>query len=140
MTLHRLPEGFAIGAAFATERGAAAALGILLTLAVGFQNMCEGLVMMAPLVHGQMARPRAVGLVALTGLPVPVAAAAGYLFSEQLGGALPFVLALAAGTLITLTSNEIIPETHGHGGELPATVGIVLGFLITIVLRSTLGH
>jgi len=53
---------------------------------------------------------------------------------------LPLVLALAAGALITLTSNEIIPETHGHGGEVPATLGIVGGFVITIALRAVLGH
>ncbi|HJZ85283.1 MAG TPA: ZIP family metal transporter [Polyangia bacterium] len=140
MALHRLPEGFAVGAAFAASGGVARGLGMLLALAVGFQNVCEGLVMAAPLLHGGMRRPRVVGVVTLTGLPVPAAAAVGYLFSAELGAALPAVLALAAGALITLTSNEIIPETHGHGGEVPATIGIVTGFGVTIVLRATLGH
>src|SRR5207247_1192324 len=102
MTLHRIPEGFAVGAAFAVGGAPARGLGLLLALAVGFQNFCEGLVMGAPLRAGGMKRGPTLAVVALTGLPVPMAAAGGFLFSERLGGALPFVLALAAGALITL--------------------------------------
>jgi ZIP family zinc transporter len=139
MVLHRLPEGFAVGAAFAAGRDGHG-LGHLLALAVGFQNVCEGMVMAAPLLHGGVGRLRTLALVTATGLVVPAAALAGYAFSQTLSGGLPLVLALAAGALITLTSTEIIPETHGHGGESVATVGIVGGFLITILLRATLGH
>jgi ZIP family zinc transporter len=139
MALHRLPEGFAVGAAFAAG-GPTRGLGFLLALAVGFQNVCEGLVMAAPLLTGGIGRAKTLGLVALTALPVPLAASAGFLFSQELQASLPAVLGLAAGALITLTSNEIIPETHGHGGEVPATLGIVAGFGITIVLRAALGH
>jgi len=140
MALHRLPEGFAIGAAFAAGDEATRGLGLLLATAVGFQNVCEGLVISAPLIHGGKTGAQTLLLVTLTGLPMPIMAAVGFFFSRQIGGALPFLLALAAGALITLTSTEIIPETHGHGSEAPATLGIIGGFGITIVLRATLGH
>ena len=49
---------------------------------------------------------------------------------------MPFVLALAGGTLIYVTSNEIIPESHSHGNEGTASAGLVLGFLLTMLARS----
>ena len=51
---------------------------------------------------------------------------------------MPFVLALAAGTLIYVTSNEIIPESHSHGYEGTASAGVVVGFVLTLVLRAVL--
>jgi ZIP family zinc transporter len=51
---------------------------------------------------------------------------------------MPFILALAAGTLIYVTSNEIIPESHSHGFEGTASMGLVTGFLMTMVLKSIL--
>jgi ZIP family zinc transporter len=137
LVFHRLPEGFAIGASFAT--GETAPLGGLVAIAVGLQNVCEGLVGTAPLRAGGLSAWRALGIAVLTGITMPLAAALGYLFSRHIEGALPFALALGAGSLIAVTSNEIIPETHSHGNEAPATVGVVLGFVFTIVLRVVLG-
>lgn len=137
LVFHRLPEGFAIGASFATPGGAP--LGWLIAIAVGLQNICEGLVTTTPLLAAGIPRLKALAVTTATGLTVPVAAAAGYFFSRQIEGALPFGLALGAGSLVAVTSNEIIPETHSHGNEVPATVGIVFGFLFTIVLRAALG-
>jgi ZIP family zinc transporter len=51
---------------------------------------------------------------------------------------MPFILALAAGTLIYVTSNEIIPESHSHGFEGTASSGVVMGFLLTMVLKALL--
>jgi len=137
LVFHRLPEGFAIGASFAT--GETAPLGGLVAIAVGMQNVCEGLVGTAPLRAGGLSAWKALGVALLTGVTMPFAAALGYLFSRHVAGALPFALALGAGSLIAVTSNEIIPETHSHGNEAPATVGVVLGFVFTIVLRVVLG-
>jgi len=137
MTIHRLPEGFAIGAGFAA--GSAHTLGWMLAVAVAFQNVCEGTVMGAPLRHAGWSRLRCLWVVSATGLAVPLAALFGYLASAHIAGALPFALALASGALIYLIFNEIIPETHSHGNEKLATLGLVAGFAITIVVRS-LGH
>jgi zinc transporter, ZIP family len=137
LVFHRLPEGFAIGASFAD--GATRPLGVLVAASVALQNVCEGLVMAAPLRAGGVAPLRALLLTASTGLTVPLTAMVGYAFAQYIGGALPFGLALAAGSLIGVTSNEIIPETHGHGNEAAATTGIVAGFVFTILLRVGLG-
>src|SRR6202035_2460507 len=90
MSLHRLPEGFAIGAAFAERR--ATPLGLMLVVAVALQNAIEGAVMAAPLKRGGLGRGKLIGIVAATGLTVPLAALAGYFLSASVAGALPFVL------------------------------------------------
>lgn len=137
LVFHRLPEGFAIGASFAV--GASEPLGLLVAFSVALQNVCEGMVMSAPLRAGGVKAWRALLLTSATGLTVPLAAVVGYVFSQQVQGAMPFGLALAAGSLIGVTSNEIIPETHGHGNEGAATLGIIAGFAFTILLRVVLG-
>ena len=134
MTIHRLPEGFAIGAGFAG--GQSRTLGWVLAVAVAFQNACEGAVMGAPLRHAGWSRLRCLGAVSATGLATPVAALVGYVAAAHLGGGLPFFLALAAGALIYLISNEIIPETHSHGNEGVATLGLVLGFMLTVTVQA----
>ena len=137
MTIHRLPEGFAIGAGFST--GPDHTLGWVLAVAVAFQNICEGAVMGAPLRLAGWSRTKCLLVVSATGLAVPVAALVGYAAGSHFGGALPFSLALASGALIYLISNEIIPETHSHGNEGLATLGIVAGFVFTLVMRVGLG-
>jgi len=74
----------------------------------------------------------------LVGLTTPLAALAGGALAGRTAPTMPFILALAAGTLIYLTSNEIIPESHSHGFEGTASSGVVAGFLLTIVLKALL--
>lgn len=138
MAIHRIPEGFAIGAGFATR--ATQPLGLVLAVAVATQNVCEGALMGAPLRHGGMGRLRAFVLVEATGLSIPLAALAGYTLAHLLARALPFALALAAGALIYLVSSEIIPETHSHGNEDAATIGVIVGFLLTVLIKILVGH
>jgi ZIP family zinc transporter len=136
LSLHRIPEGLAIGAGFAV--GGPSHLGLLLAIAVGVQNVCEGIVMAAPLRKGGVAPSRGLLVVALTGLVIPAAALAGQAAAGLTARAMPFILALAGGTLIFITSNEIIPESHSHGHEGTASSGLVLGFLFTLVLQAIL--
>jgi ZIP family zinc transporter len=136
MSLHRLPEGFAIGAAWAAG---GEELGLPLVLAVAVQNAVEGAVMSAPLRRGGLRARPLLALVTATGMTVPVAALAGYALSSRVAGALPPMLALAAGGLIYLTCNEVIPESHSHGNEVRATFGILAGFLVIILMRVLLG-
>jgi ZIP family zinc transporter len=133
MSIHRLPEGVAIGAGFATESHR---LGWLLAVAVALQNVCEGMVMGAPLRQGGLTAGRSLLLITSTGLMVPIGAALGFALSEVAVAALPFVLALAGGTLIYVTSNEIIPESHSHGHEGTASAGVIVGFLLTMLLDA----
>jgi ZIP family zinc transporter len=138
MALHRLPEGFAIGAGFAASRSVP--LGIMLAVAVALQNGIEGAVMAAPLKRGGLGRARLVGLVTATGMSVPIAAVAGYYLAEHLRGALPFMLAVGGGALIYLACNEIIPESHSHGNERRATFGLLVGVIGIMVLKVLAGE
>ena len=135
LTIHRVPEGLAIGAGFAGEH---AHLGLLLAIAVGVQNACEGIVMAAPLRRGGISAGRGALLVTLTGLATPLAALLGGALGGRAVTTMPFLLALAGGTLIYLTSNEIIPESHSHGNEGTASSGVVAGFLFTMLLNALL--
>jgi zinc transporter, ZIP family len=136
LSLHRIPEGLAIGAGFAAPGGAH--LGIILAIAVGVQNACEGIVMSAPLRQSGISPRRGFLIVALTGLTLPIAAIVGQAIAAVAAATLPFALALAGGTLIYVTSNEIIPESHSHGNEGTASAGLVLGFLLTMILGAIL--
>jgi ZIP family zinc transporter len=136
LSLHRVPEGLAIGAGFAVP--GASHVGIVLAIAVGVQNVCEGVVMSAPLRELGISARRGFVIVALTGLVIPVAAVFGQVLAGVAAAAMPFALSLAGGTLIYVTSNEIIPESHSHGHEGTASAGLVLGFLLTMVLEAVL--
>jgi ZIP family zinc transporter len=136
LTLHRVPEGLAIGAGFAVP--GSSHLGLLLAIAVGVQNVCEGLVMAAPLRAGGVSGRKGLMIVATTGLVIPAAAVLGDALAGLAASAMPFILALAGGTLIYITSNEIIPESHSHGHEGTASTGVVTGFLLTMVLQAIL--
>jgi len=136
LTIHRIPEGLAIGAGFAAVTHSR--LGLLLAIAVAVQNACEGIVMAAPLRKGGLAPGRSVVIITLTGLATPIAALVGGLLAAQTNPMMPFILALAAGTLIYVTSNEIIPESHSHGFEGTASSGLIAGFLLTMILKAVL--
>src|SRR5688572_13656086 len=134
LSIHRVPEGLAIGAGFVASEGNR--LGLMLAAAVALQNACEGVVMGAPLRQAGVSPLRGLLIVLLTGSAVPLGAFIGHLVSASAVAALPFVLALAAGTLIYVTSNEIIPESHSHGHEGTASAGVVTGFLVTMLIGA----
>jgi ZIP family zinc transporter len=136
LSLHRIPEGLAIGAGFAVP--GASHVGIILAIAIGVQNACEGIVMSAPLRQAGISPRRGFAIVALSGLTIPVAAVIGQALAGVAASSMPFALALAGGTLIYVTSNEIIPESHSHGNEGTASAGLVLGFLLTMILEAVL--
>ena len=135
LSLHRIPEGLAIGAGFAPSRSH---LGFVLAVAIGVQNVCEGIVMSAPLRHQGVGRWRGFAVVALTGLVIPAGAVVGDALAAAALATMPFVLALAGGTLTYVTSVEIIPESHSHGNEGTASAGLVAGFLLTTALEAIL--
>jgi ZIP family zinc transporter len=136
LSIHRIPEGLAIGAGFAAGHGSH--LGWLLVISVGIQNACEGVVMGAPLRIAGVPPLRGLLVIAASGLAVPLGALAGLALSTSAASTLPVVLALAGGILIYVTSNEVIPESHSHGHEGTASTGVVLGFLVTMVIGAVL--
>ncbi len=136
LSIHRFPEGLAIGAGFVAT--GSHRLGLLLAAAVALQNACEGVVMGAPLRRSGVSPVRGLLVVLLSGATVPLGALVGHTLSAATTSLLPFVLALAGGTLIYVTSNEIIPESHSHGHEGTASAGVVTGFLATLIIDAIL--
>ncbi len=137
--IHNVPEGLAVGAAYAGVQDAASAkAGASVALAIGLQNMPEGLIVaMALRTLGQSAA-RAWGVAALTGLAEPLGAILGLWVLGSVPLFYPLGLALAAGAMLFVVSHEIIPETHRSGHETVATATLLLGFVFMLLLDSAL--
>ncbi|CAA7626365.1 Protein GufA (fragment) [Magnetospirillum sp. SS-4] len=137
IALHNLPEGMAIGVAFAR---ADMAVGLPLATAIALQDLPEGLAVALAL-RGAGFRPSTAILAAAAGgLLEPVGALLGVGLSSGLAAAYPAGLGLAAGAMIFVVSHEVIPETHRNGHQTPATLGLMVGFALMMVLDTTLGR
>lgn len=136
IALHNLPEGMAIGVAFSQGD---MAVGLPLTTAIALQDMPEGLAVAMALRAIGIAPLGAVVLAAATGLMEPLGALLGVGLSAGLALAYPAGLGLAAGAMIFVVSHEVIPETHRNGHQTPATLGLMAGFALMMVLDTTLG-
>lgn len=136
IALHNLPEGLAIGVAYAgTDMARASAL----TMGISIQDIPEGLVVAVALVAVGYSRMRAVLLAAASGLVEPVGAVLGATIVEYSAVMLPWGLGIAAGAMLFVISHEIIPESHRKGHEVSATVGLLSGFVLMMFLDTTLG-
>ncbi|MEZ5662179.1 MAG: ZIP family metal transporter [Burkholderiaceae bacterium] len=141
--IHNIPEGLAVGAAYAgpalgVTGGEAVNPGASVALAIGLQNMPEGLIVaMALRTLGQSAT-RSWAVAALSGLAEPLGAIAGLSLLGSLPALYPVGLALAAGAMLFVVSHEIIPETHRNGFEGLASVTLMAGFIFMLLLDSAL--
>lgn len=133
MLIHNVPEGMAIGVAFS---GADPAAGIPIATAIAIQDLPEGLVVALALRTIGYTPAAAVAVAAATGLAEPLGAAAASSLTALSPALHPFGLALAAGAMIFVVSHEIIPETHRKGRQLPATLGVMAGFAVMMVLDN----
>jgi ZIP family zinc transporter len=136
ITLHNFPEGMSVGVSYGTGDPAT---GYAVTLGIGLQNMPEGLAVAAALVGEGFGRMRAFLIALATGLVEPLGGLVGATavgFSDAL---LPWGLAFAAGAMLFVISGEIIPETHRNGKEHRATLSLVAGFVLMMILDVTLG-
>ncbi len=136
IALHNLPEGMAIGVAFSQGDWS---VGLPLTTAIALQDIPEGLAVAMALKAAGLTPGRAVGVAALSGLMEPVGALLGIGLTSGLALAYPIGLGLAAGAMIFVVSHEVIPETHRNGHQTPATVGLMAGFAVMMVLDTALG-
>jgi ZIP family zinc transporter len=136
IAVHNLPEGMAIGVSFSQ---ADMSVGLPLTAAIALQDIPEGLAVALALRAAGFA-PRFSVLVAMaTGLLEPLGALLGVGLSSGMASAYPVGLGLAAGAMIFVVSHEVIPETHRNGHQTPATLGLMAGFALMMVLDTTLG-
>ncbi len=136
ITLHNFPEGLAVGVGFGSERAQEA---LALTIAIALQNMPEGLAVALPLLREGYSRPRALAYATLSGLAEPVAGVLGVLAVQLARPLLPPALAFAAGAMLFVVSDEIIPETHRRGYQREGTFGVVVGFMVMMFLDNVFG-
>ena len=136
IALHNLPEGMAIGVSFAQGD---MSVGLPLTTAIALQDLPEGLAVALALRGAGFSLVRAVLVTAGSGLLEPLGALLGVGLSSGWAVAYPIGLGLAAGAMIFVVSHEVIPETHRNGHQTPATLGLMIGFALMMVLDTTLG-
>ncbi|HLV28967.1 MAG TPA: ZIP family metal transporter [Burkholderiaceae bacterium] len=136
IALHNVPEGLAIGVAFAAPdalRASALAIGI------SIQDIPEGLVVALAMRAVGYGRAVSVGVAVFTGLIEPLMAMFGVLVVTLSAAMLPWGLAAAAGAMLFVISHEIIPESHRQGHESWATGGLMVGFVLMMLLDTALG-
>ena len=135
ISLHNLPEGLAIGVAFAGPDPVGA---LALATGISIQDVPEGMVVALALRSVGYGRGMSAGLGVLSGLVEPVAAVFGVLVIALSASLLPWGLAIAAGAMLFVISHEIIPESHRQGHEAYATGGLMVGFVIMMLLDTAL--
>ena len=143
VTLHNIPEGMAVGVVIATmlqgvcDITAASALAVSLGIAI--QNIPEGAIISMPLRAEGNTRMRAFTIGALSGLVEPIGSITIILLASTLQPILPFLLAFAAGSMLYVVVEELIPEaSQGEHSNL-GTIGFAIGFVLMMVLDIVLG-
>jgi ZIP family zinc transporter len=146
ITLHNIPEGLAVGVAFGaaarmTGDAATAQIGAAIALAVGIglQNTPEGVAVALPLRREGMSRARALWYGQLSAIVEPVAGVIGAAAVLLISAILPYALAFAAGAMIFVAAEELIPESQRKGNVDLATMGVIVGFSIMMSLDVALG-
>lgn len=143
ITLHNIPEGLAVGVAFgAVAYGASSAtLGaaVALAIGIGIQNFPEGLAVSAPLRGAGLSRPRAFWYGQLSGIVEPIAAVLGAMAVLVAQPLLPWALSFAAGAMIFVVVEQLIPDSQRHNNTDLATMGAMAGFALMMFLDVGLG-
>jgi ZIP family zinc transporter len=143
ITLHNIPEGLAVGVAFgAVGAGLPAATlagAVALAIGIGLQNFPEGAAVSIPLRREGMSPFRSFWYGQLSGIVEPIAAVLGAAAVLLVRPLLPYALGFAAGAMIYVVVEELIPESQSDKETDPATIGAMLGFVLMMVLDVALG-
>ncbi len=141
ITIHNVPEGLAVGVAFGAAAQGIGELGAAIALAVGIglQNFPEGTAVSLPLRREGMGRGKALWYGQLSGVVEPVAGVLGAWAVISMQTILPYALAFAAGAMIFVVAEELIPEAQSEGNTHLATGGVILGFAVMMTLDVALG-
>ncbi len=139
VTLHNIPEGMAVGVAFARCGGAAGAISaLLLGVGIAVQNLPEGACVALPLRASGMSRFKSFLFSQGSGAVEIPACVLGALAAAMIEGLMPWALSFSAGAMIAVVCSELIPECFGRSKTL-ASVGVVLGFCLMMLLDIALG-
>lgn len=144
VTLHNIPEGMSVGLLFAMaaqQGGDPAIMGMAtaLALGIGIQNIPEGAAVALPLRQEGMSPLKAFALGSLSGLAEPVFGVLVVLFAGAITPYMPWMLAFAAGAMMYVVVEELIPEAHLGKYSNAGTISIMLGFLLMMILDVSLG-
>ena len=145
ITIHNIPEGLALGvcsaaAAYANSHESTWAL-IALAIGIGIQNIPEGTAVSLPFYADGMSKMRSFLLGLLSGIVEPAAAVTVIIFSNLIADLLPFFLSFAAGAMLYVVIEELIPRSHNmdnNGSDL-SSISVLTGFLLMMILDSCLG-
>ena len=143
VTLHNIPEGMAVGVVLAGmiegSTAVTAASALALALGIAIQNFPEGAVVSAPLVSSGLSRRRAFLYGAASGVVEPIGAIATILLTAFVTPILPYILSFAAGAMIYVVVEELIPESQSGTHSNIGTIGAALGFALMMLLDVALG-
>lgn len=143
MTIHNVPEGLAVGFAFGgasligTQEAYLAALGLAIGIAI--QNLPEGAAVSLPMAAQLGSKHKAFLYGAFSGIVEPVAALLGFFLASMISSAMPWLLSFAAGAMIFVVAEDLIPDAHLEDHPHLGTWGIMIGFAVMMVLDVALG-
>ena len=143
VALHNIPEGMAVGVVFAgamMENSTVSMAGaIALAIGIAIQNFPEGAIISAPLAASGTSKGKAFACGTLSGVAEPVGAILTILVTSLVTPVLPYILAFAAGAMIYVVIEELIPESRSDEHSNVGTVGAALGFALMMLLDVALG-
>ena len=143
VTLHNIPEGMAVGVVYAGflagDTGISAAGALVLALGIAIQNVPEGAIVSMPLLAEGMNKGKTFWMGVLSGAVEPVAAVVTLLAAGLVTPVMPYFLAFAAGAMMYVVVEELIPEMSEGGHSNVGTIAFSLGFVVMMILDVTLG-
>lgn len=143
VTLHNIPEGMAIGVVFAgviSNTPEMSLMGaIALSIGIAIQNFPEGAIISMPLKGEGVSKTKSFLYGMLSGIVEPIAAVLTILFTNAITPILPYVLAFAAGAMIYVVTEELIPESQEGEHSDMSTIGLAIGFVLMMILDIALG-
>lgn len=140
VTIHNLPEGMAVGVVFAGEsQGLTVSAALAVSIGIAIQNIPEGAIISMPMHAEGNSRWRSFLIGSLSGVVEPIGSVAILLLASALGVALPYLLAFAAGAMMYVVVEELIPETAQGIHTNLSTIGFAVGFVLMMVMDVVLG-
>lgn len=143
VTLHNLPEGMAVGVVFASLLNGGDAVStqgaFALAIGIAIQNFPEGAIISMPLTSAGVSKGRSFRYGMLSGVVEPIGALLTILLTSLISSALPYILAFAAGAMVYVVVEELIPEAQREPHTNIGTIGVALGFALMMMLDVALG-
>ncbi len=142
ITIHNIPEGLAVGLVIASAingQGTTEQAALILAIGIAIQNFPEGAIVSMPLKETGVTKLKAFWYGVLSGIVEPLAALIALLITSQISIILPYALSFAAGAMIYVVADELIPQANEGNKSSLATIGVSIGFVLMMILDVTLG-